>query len=190
MYGYYQNEKMPYIFDLSLKDYSITVLVGLFEGFSLRFDDWFNNRTYNSGHQNKIVRTEEGTYAAFVYNFNGDLAAEYFHIIKIEDDGSLNTAYDPMSDSTISYGFFFGKLVIAEGVTSIGTSAFKGSDGLTSITIPSTVRSIDVNSFYDCTSLNTINFKGTEDDWNSIDFGSNWNYNTPTNMKINYNYTG
>jgi len=93
MYGYYQDEKMPYIFDLSLTDYSITEPVGIFEGFALRFDDWFNNRTYNSGHQTKIVRTETGTYAAFVYNFNGYLAEEYFHIVKIGDDGNSDLLY-------------------------------------------------------------------------------------------------
>ena len=40
------------------------------------------------------------------------------------------------------------------------------------------------------TSLATINYKGTEEQWNSITKRDGWNGNCPENMVINYNYTG
>ena len=46
--------------------------------------------------------------------------------------------------------------IIPEGVTSIGSSAFRGCSSLTAINIPEGVTSIGNNAFYDCSSLTTI----------------------------------
>ena len=46
--------------------------------------------------------------------------------------------------------------VIAEGVTSIGSSAFDDCTSLTSVTIPDSVTSIGDDAFYDCTSLTSV----------------------------------
>ena len=48
------------------------------------------------------------------------------------------------------------KVVIEDGVTSIGNSAFYNCDGLTSITIPKSVTSIENYAFYNCTGLTSI----------------------------------
>ena len=48
------------------------------------------------------------------------------------------------------------ELIIPEGVTSIGNSAFRGCRSLTSITIPESVTSIGKSAFEDCCSLTTI----------------------------------
>jgi hypothetical protein len=45
-------------------------------------------------------------------------------------------------------------------VTSIGSYAFYGCSGLTSVTIPSSVTSIGTSAFYQSTSLNKIQFEG------------------------------
>ena len=49
-----------------------------------------------------------------------------------------------------------GDLVIPDSVTSIGSSAFKGCTGLTSIVIPDSVTSIGDNAFYGCTGLTNV----------------------------------
>ena len=46
-------------------------------------------------------------------------------------------------------------MTIGENVTSIGPGAFYGS-GLTSVTIPNSVTSIEADAFYDCTSVNDV----------------------------------
>ena len=49
-----------------------------------------------------------------------------------------------------------GELIIPDGVTSIGSSAFYNCTGLTSITIPDSVTSIGSSAFYNCTGLTSI----------------------------------
>ena len=111
---------------------------------------------------------------------------------------------------------FYGNLVnvkIPEGFTSIGSSAFSSCTSLTSVNIPNSVASIGNQAFYgctsltsinipygvttigyqgftSCTSLKTINFKGTEDQWNAITKGPDWNKNCPSDMQIICNYQG
>ncbi len=46
--------------------------------------------------------------------------------------------------------------IIGEGVTSIGQYVFAGSTGLTKVTIPSTVTSINTGAFYNCWGLESI----------------------------------
>ena len=75
---------------------------------------------------------------------------------------------------------------IPSSVTSIGNSAFSSCKGLTSITIPNSVTSIDREAFYYCTSLKTINYTGTEEQWNAISKGTNWFNGTSLNVIYNY----
>ena len=63
--------------------------------------------------------------------------------------------------------------IIGENTRTIGTGAFAGC-GLTSITIPSSVIELGSGAFYGCTSLSSITFTGTKDQWDSIGFGDEW----------------
>ena len=47
-------------------------------------------------------------------------------------------------------------LVINDGVTSLGTSAFENCTGLTSVTIPAGITNIRTGAFYRCTSLTSV----------------------------------
>ena len=48
---------------------------------------------------------------------------------------------------------------------------------------------INNGAFENCTSLETINFTGTQTQWSTIKKSSGWNYRCPSDMKINFNYT-
>lgn len=52
-------------------------------------------------------------------------------------------------------------VVIEEGVTKIGGSAFGGCSNLTSVTIPGSVKSIGSSAFSGCTSLTDVEYLGT-----------------------------
>lgn len=60
-----------------------------------------------------------------------------------------------------TYGVFknanFSKVIIGEGVTSIGYNAFMDCDMLTSVELPQTINSIGTSVFKNCTSLESIN---------------------------------
>ena len=79
-------------------------------------------------------------------------------------------------------------------MTGIGNNAFSGCTALKSVTIPNSVTSIGKNAFYGCTALKNIYFTGTEEQWNNIIKGSDWNTHMGSNVVggtiITYNYTG
>ena len=83
---------------------------------------------------------------------------------------------------------------IPSGVTSIGSYAFYYCTSLASVTIPDSVTSIGEFAFSECSSLANIYYKGTEEQWNAITKGSNWNSSMGSNVGggtvITYNYTG
>ena len=54
------------------------------------------------------------------------------------------------------------------------------------ITIPESVTSIGKNAFSGCTGLTTINYTGTEEQWNAINKGLYWNSGASFNVIYNY----
>jgi hypothetical protein len=68
-------------------------------------------------------------------------------------------------------------------LTSIGSNAFSGCTGLTTITFEGKPDSIYNNAFYNCTNLTTINVPWAEGEVKSAPWSA-------TNATINYNYTG
>ena len=67
--------------------------------------------------------------------------------------------------------FELENIVIPEGVTELGNSAFLNSK-IKSISLPSTLKSIEKNAFSGCNDLTNVIFNGTEDKWNSITKGT------------------
>lgn len=66
-----------------------------------------------------------------------------------------------------------GYLDIVEGIPAYSGSggacyAFYGSKSLINVTIPDSVTSIDSSAFKDCTSLKTVNYAGSKNDWKKI----------------------
>ena len=61
---------------------------------------------------------------------------------------------------------------------------FAECSSLTSITIPNSVTNIAMESFYNCKELTSITFEGTVAQWNTITFGTDWNFNVPATEVI------
>lgn len=91
-------------------------------------------------------------------------------------DGEIND-----EDILTKYTGIEPNVVIPEGVTGIGSEAFKNYNAahyLTSVTIPNTVTSIGDKAFYDCTKLKTVNYGGMKEQWNAITKGDSWDFDT------------
>ena len=59
-----------------------------------------------------------------------------------------------------------------------------------SISSGDSVTSIGSEAFYGCSSLMTVNYKGTQEQWEQISIGSGNGNRNLTNATINYGYTG
>ena len=77
---------------------------------------------------------------------------------------------------------------IPDGVTSIGNNSFYGCSKLTSITIPEGVTSIGNYAFQSCSKLTSINYTGTEEQWETISKGTDWNKSVHSDCQIVCNY--
>ncbi len=71
----------------------------------------------------------------------------------------------PWSD----YSDFITKIVIEDGVTSIGDNAFAVCENLTEIEIPESVTAIGESAFLDCEALETVIYTGSEEQWAEIE---------------------
>ena len=78
-------------------------------------------------------------------------------------------------------------ITIPDGVTSIGYKAFRKCTALASITIPDSVTSIGEAAFAECSALTTVNYCGSEEQWQAIEVGTD--NSCLTGATINYNYT-
>lgn len=92
-YGYYDINSTGYTFNINLEDYSVTELINILEGFDIQLGWRYDERMPYADHQTQIIRTDGASYAAFVYNFNGEEKAEYFHIAKIDAGGKATILY-------------------------------------------------------------------------------------------------
>ena len=84
---------------------------------------------------------------------------------------------------------YLNDIIISNSVINIGFSAFLDCTELRSVCIPNSVTSIDFQAFYNCTGIRSINYRGTEEQWNAISKGYNWDAKTG-NYTMTYNYTG
>ena len=87
----------------------------------------------------------------------------------------------PSSLKTIESSAFFGctslkSLDIPDGITVLDSYIFAGCTVLESITIPSSVERIKFLTIAYCENLKTINFAGTQAQWDAIEKDSQWAY--------------
>ena len=75
-------------------------------------------------------------------------------------------------------------ITIPDSVTSIGQGAFCDCSGLTSVTIGNGVTSIGYSAFSGCTGLTSITFNGTMEQWNAVSKGTDWKTNVPATQVV------
>ena len=85
----------------------------------------------------------------------------YAHHLYSDENTEITELIIPEGVTSIGYSAFqnctgLTSITIPNSVTSIGTDAFSGCTGLTSITIPNSVTSIGYGAFYGCTGLTSI----------------------------------
>ena len=78
----------------------------------------------------------------------------------------------PWKDSLWAVDSSIRKVIIDEGVTSIGTGAFINCIGLNEVTIGNSVARIGDSAFFGCSGLRTINYSATN--VTSVDWVSHW----------------
>ncbi len=76
---------------------------------------------------------------------------------------------------TIGYAAFFDcralkNVIIPDSVTSVGITAFGNCLELESLVIPASVEKFDMYAVYCCPELKDIYYKGTQEQWNEIEF--------------------
>ena len=93
-------------------------------------------------------------------------------VLTISGTGEMDNYYDgngiPWYDDAES----IVKVVVEDGVTSIGESAFLGCKNLKSVELPSSIESINYGAFSGCSSLSEINYGGTAKEYKQIFIGS------------------
>ena len=79
------------------------------------------------------------------------------------------------------------RVVVEEGVTSVGACAFCDDSGqLTAVQLPESLTAIGQGAFGNCTALTRVFYKGSETQWNSIRIGID---NESLEGKVTYNAT-
>ena len=144
-------------------DYLDSVHVTATPNYGYHFVRWTDGNTENP---RRFFITQDTTFTAvFAIDRTGTCG----------DNMALNWQYDPTSylltisgNGTLNSNFTFGaeaptqvqKLVVAEGVTTIGNSAFANYATLQEISLPTTLRTIYEQAFYNCVGLTHIyNFR-------------------------------
>lgn len=107
-----------------------------------------------------VTASVSGTTLTFSYSGSGSSAMTDYKDV----DGSAT----PKRPGTWVFGVT--KVVINEGVTTIGSYAFQGCSGITEIHIPTSVTECKAGAFIGCTGLANIYYAGTPNQWASIDF--------------------
>lgn len=148
-----------YISGIGKYEYLDKVVLKATPRYGYHFTQWSDGKTDNP---RTITLTQDTAFIA-VFDFDrhgkcGDnlaLTWEYdvnHNILTIKGDGTLNSNYT----FGIEAPEMIEELVIAEGVTTIGNSAFANKATLQKISLPTTLKTVYEQAFYNCTGLQEI----------------------------------
>ncbi|MCR5137683.1 MAG: leucine-rich repeat protein [Oscillospiraceae bacterium] len=111
-------------------------------------------------------------------------------LLTISGTGAMD---DYSASNPAPWGTGAGKVIIEDGVTSIGSSAFDGCSNLSEVKVSSTVEEIGKNAFRGCTSLSKVSYDSDADHWEAIQIGSGNDLLTDTQISYpahNHSWSG
>ena len=91
--------------------------------------------------------------------------------VNINSNSIISKEYSSTFNLSNIFGSQVKSYIIGDGVTSIGSYAFRGCSGLTSVTIPNSVTSIGSSAFYGCSGLTKVIVPDIAA-WCNISFGN------------------
>lgn len=125
------------------------------------FDGWYTDAVGGSRVSSSTVYTAAGHTTLYAHWM--PVASDAEQGWSLQDGTLIITSQGAMQDYTSARETpWFGdradirKIVVQNGVTSIGNYAFYGCENVTSVTLPATVTQIGKLAFYGCGSLNTL----------------------------------
>ncbi len=77
-------------------------------------------------------------------------------------------------------------VTLSENLQYIGSIAFDSCNSLETIVISKQLKIIEDSAFNHCLSLTTVNYRGTEEEWNNIEIGGSNSYLTRATIVYNY----
>ena len=127
------------------------------------------------------VNLENGRFSGKYLGTNPDAANQNPYVVIVESVPANSTLADGVKIVTsegLTQWFTQTKVVIPDGVDSIGEYTFYDFRKLEQVTLPSSLKILPRYVFGKCHSLTDITFKGTKAQWNSLKKSSLWNANT------------
>ena len=114
-----------------------------------------------------IIMLQEDFLDGFIAGATGDCTWYLINtVLTISGNGAMGNY---ASSSKAPWGTNITKVIIEDGVTSIGNCAFYNCESLTNITIPDSVTSIGSYAFYYCNSLTSIIVDENNKNYSSLD---------------------
>ena len=121
----------------------------------------------------------------------GDEENQYRYFIKRENENIESCVIH--SDTVLLACRAFGEsyklkeIEIPDGITYLGVNLFFWCDNLERIILPASIQRIEMYAFSDCSNLKEICFKGTKEQWETIDIHE-FELEKSKNINIIYNY--
>ena len=108
---------------------------------------------------------ENGFWGSLAWEFSDDNVLRFSGVGPMPDDPGLAYDWQPFARAVV-------RVVVEEGVTSIAAGAFNDFYAMESVSLPSTLLSIGDNAFAGCTSIESVEYPGTDAQWNAVAVGA------------------
>lgn len=175
--------------ETTISTVNVTLPTPTREGYS--FKGWATSPTASSGMTGEYTPSgditlyatwEPTTISGTWGNLNWELNQD--GLLTISGNGDMNMPFDATTYPWLYYENQIKDVLINDNVTSIGSYAFLHYSNIVSVTIPSSVKSIGKNAFYDC-GLTAVYYGGSMSQWNGISINDGNNTLTSAWLIIN-----